>query len=534
MIQAEPRGGLATILEYQLSGDTCMNLIKHSLAVLGLIAAPAFAAGEVGVSIDAGKPGPVINKYVYGQFAEHLGTGVYEGMWVGAKSTIPNPNGWRNDVVGALKELHVPLVRWPGGCFADTYHWRDGVGPQDKRPSNIHGDRVEELNAVGTHEFFDLIDMLGADAYVNGNVGTGTVQEMSDWVEYMTSDGGSPMARLRAQNGRAKPWKVAFFGIGNEMWGCGGNVKPDYYTNLYGNYETFLRGSEQSRPKMIASGGSGFDTSWTDVLSKNLKGRTVGITVHQYTVPTGNWDVKGEAIGFKENEWISTLANTMKMDQMVKDHVVVLDKNDPEKKIGLMIDEWGTWYEEKGARSALFQQNSLRDALVAALNFNIFHEHAERVTMTTIAQMVNVLQAMILTEKEKMVLTPTYYAFQMYVPFQDAKTLPLAIKNNTSYTLGATTIPGVSASAARAKDGKVYLALVNTDPSKAVDVAVDVAGTKVKGAAGKVLTSAAMDAHNTFQNPQVIKPAAYSARSAGGKLSIKVPAKAVMVVALEE
>jgi alpha-N-arabinofuranosidase len=511
-----------------------MDVIKHSLAVLGMIAAPAFAAGQVSISIDAGKPGPVINKNVYGQFAEHLGTGVYQGMYVGSKSNIPNTKGWRNDVVGALKELHVPLVRWPGGCFADTYHWREGIGPQDKRPSNVNGGDVDEINAVGTHEFFDLIDMLGAEAYVNGNVGTGTVQEMSDWVEYLTADGGSPLSRLRAQNGREKPFKVALFGIGNEAWGCGGNIKPEYYAGLYRNYENFLRAPDRSRPKMIASGGSGFDTSWTDVLSKELKGHTVGISVHQYTIPGGSWEAKGDALGFKEDEWISTLANTLRMDQLVKDHVAVLDKNDPEKKIGLMVDEWGTWYDEKGAKSALHQQNSLRDALVAALNFNIFHQHAERVTMTSIAQMVNVLQAMILTDKEKMVLTPTYYAFQMYVPFQDAKTLPLTIRDNTSYTLGAVTIPGVSASAARARDGKLYLALVNTDPSRAVDVAVNVAGTKVKGAAGKVLTAAAMDAHNTFQNPQAIKPSAFSARAAGGKLSIKVPAKAVMVVSLEE
>ena len=353
---------------------------------------------------------------------------------------------------------------------------------------------------------------------------------MSDWVEYMTADGGSPLARLRAQNGREKPFKVAYFGIGNELWGCGGNMKPEYYANLYSNYEHFLRAPAQSRPKMIASGG---DTAWTQVLSKELKGRTIGISIHQYTIPTGDWDVKGKDLGFKEGEWISTLAHTLKMDQIVKDHLAVLDKNDPEKKIGLMVDEWGTWYDEEG-RSGLLQQNSLRDALVAALSFHIFHEHAERVPMTTIAQMVNVLQAMILTDKEKMVLTPTYYTFQMYVPFQDAKSLPLAIKDNTSYTLGPTTIPGVSASAARAKDGKVYLALVNTNPAKAVDVAVDVAGAKVKGAAGNVLASAAMDAHNTFQNPQVIKPAAFNARGAGGKLSIKVPAKAVMVIALEE
>jgi alpha-N-arabinofuranosidase len=281
---------------------------------------------------------------------------------------------------------------------------------------------------------------------------------------------------------------------------------------------------------MIAAGG---DISWTEVLSKELKGHTSGISIHQYTIPSGTWEVKGKTLGFKEGEWISTLAAASKMDQIIKDHLAVLDKNDPEKKIGLMIDEWGTWYDEEG-RSGLYQQNSLRDALVAALSFHIFHEHAERVPLTTVAQMVNVLQAMILTDKEKMVLTPTYYTFQMYVPFQDAKSLPLAIKDNTSYTLGTTTIPGVSATAARAKDGKMYLALVNTDPSKPVEVAVNVAGTKVKGAAGKVLTSATMDAHNTFEHPQAVKPAAFSARAAGGKLSIKVPAKAVMVVALEE
>jgi alpha-L-arabinofuranosidase len=509
-----------------------MNIIKHSLAVLGMIAAPAFAAGQVSISIDAAKPGPVINKNVYGQFAENLGTGVYEGMWVGPKSTIPNTRGWRNDVVGALKDLHVPLVRWPGGCFADSYHWRDGVGPQDKRPSNVNGGKVDEINAVGTHEFFDLIDMIGADAYVNGNVGTGSVQEMADWLEYMTADGGSPLARLRAQNGREKPFKVAFFGVGNELWGCGGNMKPEYYAGLYNNYWTFLKAPEKTRPKMIAAGG---ELSWTEVLSKDLKGRTNGISIHQYTIVGGTWESKGAALGFKEGDWISTLASTLKTDQVIKDHAAILDKNDPEKKIGLMIDEWGTWYTDADtSSSALYQQNSLRDALVAALSFNIFHQHAERVPMTTIAQMVNVLQAMILTDKEKMVLTPTYYTFQMYVPFQDAKTLPLAIKDNTSYTLGTTTIPGVSATAARAKDGKLYLALVNTDPHKPVDVAVNVAGSKAKGAAGKVLTSAVMDAHNTFQNPQAIKPAAFSARAAGGKLSIKVPAKAVMVVALEE
>ena len=519
-----------------------MNIIKHSIAAIaitattGMIAASA-AMAQVSVTIDAAKPGPVINKNVYGQFAEHLGTGIYEGMWVGPESKIPNVKGWRKDVIGALKQLHVPLVRWPGGCFADEYHWKDGIGPRSKRPVKVNTNwgGVEENNAVGTHEFFELADQLGAEVYVNGNLGSGTVQEMADWLEYMTSDSKSTLANMRRKNGRDKPFKVDYFAIGNEAWGCGGNMTPEYYTSLYKNYNAFLKAPEKSRPKMIASGGNDYDTKWADVLSSGLKGQTIGISFHYYTIPTGKWEGKGMATGFPEGEWISTLANTLKIDSMIKNNVAVLDKNDPEKKIGLLVDEWGTWYDvEKGTTPGfLFQQNTIRDALVAALNFNIFHAHAERVRMTNIAQMINVLQAMILTEKDKMLLTPTYHAFQMYVPFQDATSLPVALSGNTTYKFGDASIPGISASAARAKDGKVYLALVNTDPSKPADVTVNLAGQKIAAASGRVLTAGAMDAHNTFKNPQAVKPAPFSARSANGKMTISVPAKAVIVVALE-
>ena len=513
-----------------------MNIIKHSIAIIGMIAATS-AMGQVSVTIDAAKPGAVINKNVYGQFAEHLGTGIYEGMWVGPESKIPNVKGWRKDVIGALKQLHVPLVRWPGGCFADEYHWKDGIGPRAKRPVKVNTNwgGVAENNAVGTHEFFELADQIGAEVYVNGNLGSGTVQEMSDWIEYMTADGKSTLANLRRKNGRDKPFKVDYFAIGNEAWGCGGNMTPEYYSNLYKNYATFLRAPGDSRPKMIASGGNDSGTQWTDVLSRDLKGQTMGISFHYYTIPTGQWDVKGMATGFPEKEWFSTMTNTLKIDGMIKNNVAVLDKNDPEKKIGLLVDEWGTWYDvEKGTNAGfLFQQNTIRDAVVAALNFNIFHAHAERVRMTNIAQMVNVLQAMILTDKDKMLLTPTYHAFQMYVPFQDATSLPVGIKGNTTYKLGDASVPGISTSAARAKDGKVYLALVNTDPSKATDVTVDLAGQKLATASGRVLTAGAMDAHNTFKDPQAVKPVPFSARSANGKLTISVPAKAVIVVALE-
>ena len=513
-----------------------MNIIKHSIAIIGMVATSA-AMAQVSISIDTAKPGPVINKNVYGQFAEHLGTGIYEGMWVGPESKIPNVKGWRKDVIGALKELRVPLVRWPGGCFADEYHWRDGTGPRAKRPVKVNTNwgGVEESNAVGTHEFFDLVEMLGADAYVNGNLGSGTPQEMSEWVEYMTSDSKSTLANLRRKNGREKPFKLAYFGIGNEAWGCGGNMTPEYYTGMYKHFKSFLKAPEATRPKFIASGGNDNDTKWTDVISRDAAHETDGISFHYYTIPTGKWEVKGAATGFDEAQWIATLANTLKIDGMITNNVAKLDKNDPDKKIGLFVDEWGTWYDvEKGTNAGfLFQQNTMRDAVVAALNFNIFHAHAERVRMTNIAQMVNVLQAMIITDKDKMILTPTYHAYQMYVPFQDATSLPVALANNVPYRVGGVSIPGVSASAARGKDGKLWLALVNTNPGQPVDVALDVGGRHIAAVNGQLLTAAAMDAHNTFQQATTVKPVPFSARAAGGKLSVKLPAKAVVVVAVE-
>ncbi len=519
-----------------------LNLsIRLVVASFILVAVNVFATDKIEIVVDAQKPGPVINKDIYGQFAEHLGHGIYEGIWVGPDSKIPNTKGWRNDVVGALKNLKVPLVRWPGGCFADEYHWREGIGPRNQRPvkMNTNWGGVEENNAVGTHEFFDLVELLGADAYVNGNLGTGTPQEMAEWLEYMTGEGKSTLAELRRKNGRDKPFRVHYFAVGNEAWGCGGNMTPEYYTNLYNQYASFLKTPENNRPKLIASGGTGDDTRWSDYLSANIKAnwslRVDGISFHYYTIPTGEWKVKGAATGFPENEWISTLQQTLRMDGFITENKKALDKNDPEKKIGFYVDEWGTWYDvEKGENPGfLYQQNSLRDAVVAALNFNIFHKHADRVHMTMIAQMVNVLQAMILTDKDKMILTPTYHAFEMYQPFQNATSLPTSINNPRQYSLGVNSIQEVSASAARGKDGKLYLALVNTNPKQAVDVAVNIAGEKISGVKGRVLTSAAMDAHNTFDKPETIKPAVFNAQAKGGKLSIKLPAKSVMVVAVE-
>ncbi|HCS65089.1 MAG TPA: alpha-N-arabinofuranosidase [Cellvibrio sp.] len=516
-----------------------MRVIKPLIAALGLSLSFTVMA-DTQVSVDTTKPGPVINKNIYSQFAEHLGRGIYEGIWVGPKSKTPNTKGWRNDVVGALKDLQVPLVRWPGGCFADEYHWREGIGPRDKRPVKVNTTwgGVLEDNAVGTHEFFDLVEMLGAEAYINGNLGTGSARDMAEWMEYMTAEGESSLAQLRRKNGRDKPFRVHYFAIGNEAWGCGGNMTPEFYTHLYKQYATFIKAPADNQPLMIASGGHSEDTSWADHLTAHVKPggvRMDAVSFHYYTLPTGNWSKKGAALKFPESEWMSTMVNTLKMDGFIINNKKVMDKNDPEKKVGFYVDEWGTWYDVTGDDDPgfLYQQNSLRDAIVAGLNFNIFHKHADRVHMSIIAQMVNVLQAMILTEKDKMILTPTYHVFKMYVPFQDATSLPIELKNVPQYTLGNASIPAVSATAARAKDGKVYIALVNANPNKAETVDINLAGITVKGVSGQVLTAAAMDAHNTFAAPETIKPAAYSAKAKNGKLALEIPAKAVVVVAVE-
>ena len=514
-----------------------MKSIRHVLCCLSLLATQAAqAAPEVVVNVDPAKPGAVINKNIYGQFVEHLGTGVYGGMWVGPESKTPNIKGWRKDVVTALKDLHVPVVRWPGGCFADEYNWRDGIGPRGKRPVmvNTNWGGVVDNNAVGTHEFFDLLELIGADAYVNGNVGTGSPRETSQWLEYMTGVGQSAMARLRARNGHAKPFKVAFFGIGNENWGCGGNMTAAYFTNLYNHHATFAPSSGKHAPKLIAGGGLDGDVAWTDHLSRNIRAPASAIGLHYYTVPGRGASNKGAATGFGEDHWFSALKDALHMGELLDANVAKLEQNDPKKQFTFAVDEWGTWYEPTPGTPPRFlqQQNSLRDALVAALHFHTFHAHAERVSMANIAQMVNVLQAMILTDGDAMLLTPTYHAFRMHVPFQDAVALPVTLDKKLAYEFGGVSMPALSVSAARGKDGKLYLSLVNVNPKEAVTVSV--AGVVAKSASGSVLTAAAIDAHNSFALPKALKPTPLQARLDRGKVSVSLPAKSVAVIAVLE
>jgi alpha-N-arabinofuranosidase len=503
-----------------------------------LVANAAMAQGALNVSVTvrADQPGAVINPNVYGQFAEHLGAGIYGGIWVGEKSDIPNTNGYRNDVVAALKALKVPVVRWPGGCFADEYHWRDGIGPRESRPVkvNTHWGGVPETNEFGTHEFMAFAELIGTKVYISGNVGSGSPQEMADWMEYMTSNTVSTLANLRRKNGREQPWDVHYFGIGNETWGCGGNMRPEYYADLFRQYATYIKAPRGKRPVIVASGGHSESTKWAEVLTTMVEQDLDAISHHYYTLPTSDWEKKGASLGFTEAEWIATLQRTLRIDGFITDNVKVLDKNDPKGKVAFYVDEWGTWYDPEPGREPgfLYQQNSLRDAVVAALNFHVFHAHAKRVQMANIAQMVNVLQAMILTEGPKMVLTPTYHAFQMYIPFQGATVLPATVQA-PDYSLGDVRVPSVSVTAARDTAGKLQLGLVNLDAKREATITVDVQGLQPKGAAGRVLTAKAMDAHNTFASPTAIAPVPIKARRSGSKLVLTLPAKSVSVVAVD-
>ncbi|MDD4968384.1 MAG: alpha-L-arabinofuranosidase C-terminal domain-containing protein [Paludibacter sp.] len=487
---------------------------------------------KITIHADQGKK--VINKEIYGQFAEHLGSCIYGGIWVGEKSPIPNTKGYRNDVLNALKQLNIPVLRWPGGCFADEYHWMDGIGAREKRPKMVNNNwgGVVEDNSFGTNEFFNLCEILGCEPYLSGNVGSGTVEEMAKWVEYITSAGDSPMANLRRQNGREKPWKLKYIGVGNESWGCGGSMTPDYYSDLYRRYSTYCREYDGNKLFKIASGASDYDYKWTETLMKNVGDRMQGLSLHYYTCKGWNGS-KGSATKFDKADYLWTMGKCLEIEPVVKKHIAIMDKYDPQQKVGLMVDEWGTWWDqEPGINSALYQQNTMRDAFVAALSLNIFNKYTDRVKMTNIAQVVNVLQAMILTEGPKMLLTPTYHVFEMYKVHMGATYLPMDIQCD-SLASNDKKFAAVSASASKDANGKIHITLANIDPDKDQKIEIDLANIKIGNVSGTILTANTLDAHNTFENPATVQPVAFKGTKVSkGVLTVNIPAKAIISLEL--
>ena len=466
----------------------------------------AVTSAKVVINLDV--EGAVISRHLYGHFAEHLGRCIYDGFYVGVDSEIPNEGGIRLDVVEALRALSIPNLRWPGGCFADEYHWMDGIGPKADRPVmvNTHWGNVEENNHFGTHEFMALCELLGTEPYINGNVGSGTVKEMSDWVEYLTREGDSPMVRLRKRNGREEPWRVPFWGIGNEAWGCGGNMTAQHYADEARRYATFCRDHGENRLYRIAAGAADDDYAWTETLMKAIsclgcarepRGFFQGISFHYYTVP-GRWQDKGSATDFTLEDYYATMVKAARIDELISGHSAVMDCYDPKKRVGLVLDEWGTWWNvEPGTNPGfLFQQNTLRDALVASLHFDIFHKHADRLFMANIAQTVNVLQAMLLTDGEHLVLTPTYHVFEMNKGHQDAASLQVhVLSSGTVREVGDEQLQTLSVSAS-VKDGAVLISLTNLDAETATEVELDLRGREVTGTTARILTADELNSHN--------------------------------------
>jgi alpha-N-arabinofuranosidase len=489
------------------------------------------------IVIDGSGSGIRIDRNIYGHFSEHLGRCIYEGIWVGEDSPIPNVRGIRKDVVAALKAIKVPQLRWPGGCFADEYHWMDGIGPRHKRPSivNTHWGGVTENNHFGTHEFMDLCEQLGTEPYICGNVGSGTVRELADWVQYMTFDGRSPMSDLRRANGREQAWKVKYWAIGNENWGCGGRMRPEYYADEYMRYNTYVKNYSGNACFRVACGPNGGSYDWTEVLMKVAGRQMDGLALHYYSsIPRDEQNRKPHAVDFKEDQWMQAMAAALKTETLVSRHSAIMDQYDPEKKVAFVVDEWGTWWRvEEGTNPGfLYQQNTMRDAVMAGVSLNIFNNHAERVRMANIAQVVNVLQAMVLTEGARMLVTPTYHVFEMYKAHQDAELLESKVICD-DYVLGGSRVPGLSVSASMAEDGRVSVTITNLNPNDTAEVLLNIVGAEIGKVTSRILTTKKMNAMNTFDKPGAVKPETFKEfRKNKDGLLISLPCRSVVLLTI--
>ena len=477
----------------------------------------------------------IIDKNIYGNFSEHLGRCIYGGVYVGEDSPIPNTKGMRNDVVNALKQIRLPVLRWPGGCFADEYHWKDGIGPKEQRKKmiNSHWGGTVEDNSFGTHEFFELCSQVGCEPYVCGNVGSGTVEEMSEWIEYINFDALSPMSELRRKNGNEKAWNLKYFGVGNESWGCGGNMTAEYYANEYRRYQTFARNYQAKKLFRIASGPNSDDYHWTETLMKSAGRLMDGLSLHYYTIAGPDWQHKGSSTQFDDEIYYNTMKKTLFMDELIRRHSMIMDKYDPEEKVALVVDEWGTWFDvEPGTNPGfLYQQNTMRDAMVAGINLNIFNKHCSRVKMANIAQLANVLQAVILTEGGNMVLTPTYFVFKMYAVHQNAELLDSYIETEQTGK-GGIRVPNLNESASLDAEGNIHVTLCNLDLEQAQSIDATVIGRTLRAVSGEILTNE-IHAANTFGNPELVKLEKFTDASVTpAGFSVHIPAHSIVRLTL--
>ncbi len=501
---------------------------------------PVVSMAQNKVTLYADKAETQISKHIYGHFAEHLGRCIYGGIYVGENNIrIPNTIGVRNDVIKALKDLHIPNLRWPGGCFADTYHWKDAIGPKNERKhiENISWGNVREDNSFGTNEFLNMCELLGAEPYLAVNMNTGTVQEAVEWVQYTNhANGTSYLTDLREKSGRKKPWNVKYWGIGNESWDCGGNMSVDHYINLYKQYATAMTSyfNTEKLFRIAVGPGSPDLYNWTEEIMKNVPARRFeGISIHHYSVI--DWSNKGSSSEFSDEEYYITMQRAWFMEEFVSKNSEIMDRFDPQKRVALIVDEWGGWYEtDPEGNGQLYQQNTIRDAMIAGLTLNIFNNHADRVRMANLAQMVNVLQSVILTKEDKMILTPTYHVMEMYKVHHDALLVPIQVISE-DFVLGDKKIKAISVSASIDQLGKMHISLTNIDNKNAQEVELNLKGFNTKNVQGRILTSKKVQDHNTFVNPEKVVPKSFKdATLLSNNIVVNMPPHSIIVLELHE
>lgn len=514
--------------------------MKTQILLISFLLLSPFARGEqrATITVDVTHPGAKISRHIYGHFAEHLGCCIYDGFWIDSTLNVEKRGRIRMDIVKALKEIKVPNLRWPGGCYADEYQWRDGIGKPEKRPVTINSNwgGVTEDNSFGTHEFLELCELIGCEPYISANMGTGSPENMKDWIEYLNYAGKSILTDERALNGHPEPYGVSFWGIGNESWGCGGDMVPEYYANEYRRYQCYARNYSGNILKKIASGPNVDDYKWMETCMQKIPVHMMwGISLHYYTIPTGDWGKKGSATSFDENEYFDTMKRCLYMEELLNRHEAIMNKYDPQKKVSLVVDEWGIWTDvEPGTNPGfLYQQNSMRDALIAGTTLNVFNNHSDRVRMANLAQAINVLQSLVLTSNEKMLLTPTYYIFDMYKVHQDALLLPTTIDAG-NYVNENESIPSLNVSASKDENGSVHVSIVNLHSTEKIHTLIDMKNEKKKVVSAKLLTSKLYNDYNTFENPSKVVPLSYEEYKVTKKgVEVQLPPLSVVVLEMK-
>ena len=512
------------------------DFLRMAAAAAALVAAPRTSrAATARVDVLVNEPIGPVTPDIYGHFVEHLGGVVYDGVWVGEGSKVPNTHGIRQSLIDAMKKLPKGAIRWPGGCFADSYDWRDGTGPRDARPRRTNfwaggtrGDAVShsryDPNHFGSVDFARFCRLLGSEPYFAANLRSLPARDFYQWVEYCNSPAGTTtLADLRARDGEKDPLKVRYWGVGNESWGCGGDFTAEEYAVEFRRFTSWVP-SFDTPLSYIASGPSSGDLNWTRGFFSKLTekgpgmiGRVAGFALHHYTEnlsfgdPAKNgWDArKGPAVGFSIPEWYEIVKEADRMEHLITSHWAVIDEFDRQRRVKLFVDEWGTWFKagtEAHPTHLLGQQSTMRDAVVAGLTFDTFHRHADKVAMANIAQLVNCLQSLFIAHGDQCITTPTYHVFDLYgahVGGQAVRTMVSAPSISYKRPTDTGSVLGLSGSAT-VKDKTLTLTVSNLHISDAQEVEIVVRGAAAGAVKGAQVSAPDVQAHNTFANPNVI------------------------------